>query len=186
MKFLKCVRTNVIYMGGLVLATNLLHPQIVGILPRLLSKIYRYTCFPYLYLYMLGLYIYLYREWFIPKFARIWKITFVLYVIVYWGLGLDLRFSWTYINPISAILICITMFGLAYDVGKIRIRPDISFGIYLIHMPMIDLVRTIYEVASPAISLIVCWCGTIILAFFLNLSVEMRMNTLYRKLTKNE
>lgn len=180
MEISKRIKQKAVFFGGgvlLFLLINLFNAAIVSCLPGIIRKIYTMTCVPYLYMFMIGIGVYFYQDKVIPFFVRRWKIFFVLYVLIHWLIRLDEQYTWTYINPISSILICSILFGLAYAFGKRRLKLDVSFGIYLIHMPMADLIRNIIGIKSSVASLIMCWCGTLCVAMVLHLFVEKKFTT---------
>lgn len=175
---------SIVFVVGAILLSlliNLCNSAIVSCLPGIIRKIYTMTCIPYLYMFLMGVGAYLYRGKVIPFLVCCWKKLLILYIVLCWIIRLDYLYDWTYINPISAILICGVLFGTAYSFGKRRLKLEVSFGIYLIHMPMTDLIRNVLGVQSPVISLAVCWCGTLCMALLLHLFVEKKCTTFYLK-----
>lgn len=180
--FKKC---RILVQGFIIIlfvAVNLWTPSILSALSGSMRSIYGISCLPYLYIYLLGCFCYINRKKLIPILRRILPLTIVLYGIVHWGIDLDSRFNWYYINPISAILVIMVLFGVAYSFGKHRVRIDISYGIYLWHMAVLDVLVVVYGLQKSSVSLFVATVFiTIIMAILSAVLVERPAMKLIRR-----
>jgi peptidoglycan/LPS O-acetylase OafA/YrhL len=182
-KFFKKLR---VFVQGIFLllfvAVNLWTPAILSALSGSMRSIYGISCLPYLYMYLLGCFVYLHKDRFVPLLCKMLPFTIILYGLVHWGIDLDHRFDWHYINPISAVLVIMVMFGAAYRFGKRRLRIDISYGIYLWHMAVLDILITVFGLQKSSILLFAATVFiTIIMAIFSAELVEKPVMKLVKK-----
>ena len=151
-----------------MLSVNLLSLRIEGILTGTVERLYSLTCLPYLYMYLFGMIIYIYREKLLEKLQNSLVPLLVCYALIHWVFALDLRFTWKYINPVSALLIMSIAIGAAFRFGNHRMKWDVSYGIYLWHLPVFDFVHIILGIDYSAGLLLLTWCITFIVAILVN------------------
>ena len=113
---------------------DITYPFVGGVLPEVAYKLYGQSIFPFFYLFFLGCMIQKYFDKIILLLKRYW-IIFLLLDAIFLGLDVDLpgRFG-----PLRTICLVITTIGLAYAV-RVKIKVDISYEIYLIHMVIINI-----------------------------------------------
>ena len=131
---------------------------------NMLMKLFYVSFLPWIYMFILGALLYKNEE-VLNYIKRIPFIVFVLlYVISYlltkdygWGNG---------INPISYILLACMVIKLAFKApnlsDSILNRNDISYGIYIFHMPIVNYL--IFSDINGGLGLFVCLVTTIIVS----------------------
>ncbi len=111
-------------------------------------KLLSVTFLPWVYIFLFGVFASQYRNQvtlFLDKFRLRWL--FLLYVITMFSIGSFSQNSSNSINPISVLLLACCIFKII----KINIhlpktartfvsRNDFSYGVYLFHMPMINII----------------------------------------------
>lgn len=127
-------------------AINLISPLLEGRIPHLIRRVYSLTCLPYLYMYFFGMLVYYYFGRVVPWLSKWSLVIGCLYIVVHWVLGIDTLCEWKYINPISCFLIMSFAIGIAYRIGRFRLPFDISYGMYLWHLPVIDLLYIVCKI----------------------------------------
>ena len=166
-RLLKNIRIAVVLFVAM-LSVNLLSLRIEGILTGTVERLYSLTCLPYLYMYLFGMIIYIYREKLLEKLQNSLVPLLVCYALIHWVFALDLRFTWKYINPVSALLIMSIAIGAAFRFVNHRMKWDVSYGIYLWHLPVFDFVHIILGIDYSAGLLLLTWCITFIVAILVN------------------
>ena len=128
-------------------------------------EIYDYFCFPYIYIFLLGAFIYNCRAKIIPlitkrKMLILFLIVFIFWYVIYAELKIIPEFGKSY-NPITSFVIAFLLIGIAYTF-TINIKNDISYGIYIWHMILINIGKLWgFQGYSFMISV---WGGTCLLA----------------------
>lgn len=95
----------------------------------LLSKL----CFPYLYTYIFGMFCYEYRDTIVPIVVRWLPAMLFCYIVLCWTFGFQRPLITNHILMLSTL-------GAAYVFGKNIIKNEISYEIYLWHMPIFSVV----------------------------------------------
>lgn len=132
-----------VIFAGLIIIGQIYQTAIID-KQNIILKLIGVTAFPYLYMFILG--ILLQRYWLvISLFIR--KKVFTL-TLIYFFLAIILpksgiSVSGNQINPISAILLGIIAVGLAHTAPSLSQKTlngnDISYGLYIYHMPIINI-----------------------------------------------
>lgn len=158
MKRLKIVGWSVVLL--ITIAFNLAMPYIQATVPAGVKLFMEHTCLPYLYIYFAGWFMYRYREKIVPVLSK----TKILSLILFLGRAIyctrfNVRIG-EYQDMIQVILLCMLTVGVAYSFGKIRFKFDLSYGLYLYHMIVVDVFvqigmvgKTSYLIAVYAVSL---------------------------------
>lgn len=141
----------------LFVISNLLSPAVRMHLPSIINRIYGLSCIPFVYMYLFGMLCYCYFDQWIPVLSKNVQLIGILYIIVHWILRLDFLRSWEYINPVSAFLIMSFAIGIAYRLGKIKLVCDASYGIYLWHLPVVDVLHVVLLMHYSVSMLISVW-----------------------------
>lgn len=113
---------------------------------NLFTKIYGYTVMPYLYIFFLGTFLYLQRKKYIPWLKEHWKVLLLIFLLWHWSselLGIDKMLPGKYINVITGVFATVVVIATGFGIGKIRFKHDISYSLFLWHMPVIDILRLI-------------------------------------------
>ncbi len=117
------------------LALNIVTPYLPSFMPYLFVRGWSISVLPYLWLFMLGAVI---REYFtaiIPIMKRFWYIGAIL-LIVRNIIGIDIPGKY---GVISTLLTAFTFLGIAYAFPKLNLKRDISYGIFLYQMVVINV-----------------------------------------------
>lgn len=139
-KFMKNRKIGVwIFVLALSMILNLIVPYLQQTLPETGRIIISHTCLPYFYMYFAGWFIYRYRDKIVPILSK----TKILCIILFVARGIycevfDVRVG-EYQDMIMVLLLCMMTIGFGYSFGKIRFKFDLSYGLYLYHMIVVDV-----------------------------------------------
>ena len=112
-----------------------LTPLTEKVFPTIICKLYRQTFIPYLWLFLLGAFICEHFKQIAPLLKRFWYLAAILFFVVYY-LKIDINASYPVIRSILSCFFCI---GFAYAFPRLQIKHDISYGIYIYHMIVINI-----------------------------------------------
>ena len=136
-KFLK--NKNIYYWCSALLISiviKALSPTLTNVLPGIIGKLYGKTILPYLWMFLLGAFLAHYRDISIPFLKKTWWI-FIPISIVLDHFKLDIGHSsygvFIYILRVSGFI------GLCYLLPKINISFDFSYGMFIYHMIVINV-----------------------------------------------
>ncbi len=118
---------------------NIAVPYVQEILPETGRKIVSHTCLPYFYIYFAGWFMYRYRERIVPYLTHtkiLCVILFILRALYCERMGVRVG---DYQDMIQILLLCMLTIGIGYSFGKIRFKFDLSYGLYLYHMIVVDI-----------------------------------------------
>lgn len=118
---------------------NLVVPYIQEILPETGRNIISHTCLPYFYIYFAGWFMYHYRDKIIPYLAHTKILCIILFIIrALYCEKFNIRIG-DYQDMVQVLLLCMLTIGIGYSFGKIRFKFDLSYGLYLYHMIIVDI-----------------------------------------------
>lgn len=107
------------------------------------EKLIEVTLFPYLYLFLVGVFLQrnmsLVRRFLFGK-AWLWFPLFIVVTTAMDAAGLNVRGN--HLHPISAVLLAFAAVSAAYtlpNLHKVLLGHDLSYGLYIYHMPFINL-----------------------------------------------
>lgn len=112
-----------------------------ALLPEGAMKLLQRSFLPYLLWFYLGLYLWHYRDKILPALADFWPLLLGGYTAykACWQ-----EFQWSipgyYADLITGILLPVTVLACAYGWGRHRLKADLSYGIFLYHWPLINLI----------------------------------------------
>ena len=146
---------------------NLLAGRLASILPSFMQKLLERTLFPYVIWFLIGVFCYTKRAILLPLLKKYCPLLFVIYLFLYIA---DI-FQYGYYCSILISLLCpFIIIGLAYLLPAIRIKTDLSYGMFLYHWIVLNLlvhfnlfnklpwlVCLILFIAS---TLVLSWCST--------------------------
>ena len=127
------------------------------------TKIYGYMAIPYLYIFFLGTFLYLQRERFIPWLKKQWKTLLIFFLLCHWSselLGIDKMIPGKYINVITGVFATVVVIAMGFGIGKIRFKHDISYSLFLWHMPVIDILNLVVGVEKSWL----LFCGSLLVS----------------------
>lgn len=123
---------------GAMIAANVLSPLLSRVLPTILYKLVMQTLLPYGWLFFLGCFLSEFSERLLPWLKKLWPLLLILAAGILW-FGWDIG---TYYGTVHSILMTAGMIGFAYAVPRLNIKLDISYGIYIYHMVVINAMIT--------------------------------------------
>lgn len=134
-------------------------------LPEIFGKLYSQTIFNYLYLFVAGIFLSEYKDTLIIFLKKYWHIPLVASIALYIGIvpdSTDLEY------PLAkSVTMSYAAIGFAYAFPKLNIKTDISYGIYIYHMTIVNAFITfsyigswIYMVAAIGVSTIIAYSST--------------------------
>ena len=143
--------------------------EILGI--NLLVKLFSQTVFRHLWLFIIGCFIAEFFDKIVPFISRFWALFLIAAIPPFLsGFGLHLG---NY-NLLWALPLCIGIIGFAYRFKGIKIKLDISYGIFIYHMIIANVFITfslvgnwIYLVLVVIISLSLAYLTTVIRGKFI-------------------
>lgn len=113
---------------------NILTPLLKGVLPIIIYKLFLQTFFVYLWMFLLGAMLCEYFDGIIGFLKKYWLIFFVL--STFFTLT---KFDWGIYGTIKVYFLAFAIVGFAYRYKDIQIQPDISYGLYVYHMVVINI-----------------------------------------------
>lgn len=142
----------------LAIILNCLHINIMQY-DNIFTKIYSYSLLPYLYIFLIGVSMYLFRDRIILLLARYWKMILAVFLIWHYGselLGIDKKIPGHYINFVTGVWASVVVIVIGYGIGRIRLKHDISYSLFLWHMPVVDVLSLIVGISNKNILFICC------------------------------
>lgn len=118
---------------------NLAVPYLQEILPERGRLIVSHSCISYFYIYFAGWFIYRYRDKIVPILAKtkiLCAVLFILRALYCEKYGVRIG---DYQDMVQVILLCMLTIGIGYSFGKVRFKFDLSYGLYLYHMIIVDI-----------------------------------------------
>lgn len=152
-------------------------PIIERYAPEIVYDFFKVSLLPYLWMFLLGCALFEFREKTIPFLKRFWWLL----------LGLSFVFSFTkfdidagnYGVLLYSARVC-GLIGLAYALPKINIKWDISYGLYIYHMTVINAMIALgfvgewYHIIIAFIISILLACASTAFAHFLNKRIKSK------------
>lgn len=130
---------NLYWWGAALLgsiAIKAASPMISSALPGVFGKLYGQTLLPYLWLFLFGTFLSEYKEKTIPLLKKYWYIPF-LCSFVFSATKFDIGFNsygvFTYILRVSGLI------GLSYNLPKLNAKLDVSYGLFIYHMIVVNI-----------------------------------------------
>jgi len=140
----KKMRVWVVTFVGAV-AISALSPLVGGMVPEILYKLYNQTLIPYLWLFILGAMVAENRDAAIPALKKCWPILLGVTVLLT-IIKIDIDASYSVCRCTTLIL---GLIGFAYSIPQLNIKIDISYGIYLYHMVVINAMIALKFTGNP-------------------------------------
>lgn len=161
----KLINGKNILIWGIAIAFSIVLGMIPSVfeghIPGMILKLYGQTVFDYLYLFLMGAFLAEKRLQLLPLVKRYWYIISGFAIIIYIT-GIDI--PWTSYNVIKSFLCGYGLIGFAYAFPKLNIKTDVSYGLYIYHMTVVNVMITmglagkaIYMAIALAVSLGLAW-----------------------------
>jgi len=125
--------------GGVILTFVViawLTPYIISHLPETLGKLYGVSLIPYFWMFLTAAFASEYKDKAISFLRKYWWLIIVLLLIKRYVLHWDVRFSLYYL--FDTVMLFSGLVGFAYAVPQVNIRTDISYGVYIYHMTIVN------------------------------------------------
>lgn len=126
-------------MGGAILVSLIVSfytPQVCDILPQYVGKLYGMSLFPYLWMFLMAAFVAEYKNRVLPFFIKYWWFFIILLIIKVECLHWDLALS--FYPLVNTVLRFCGFVGFAYAFPRITVKTDISYGIYIYHMTIVN------------------------------------------------
>lgn len=163
-------------LGG-AFVLKLLDPLFASVLPEILYKLWGQTIIKWFWLFITGAFIAEYREQILPFLKKTWWL-FLIASIIPPSFGFDFDTEnyglVTYLTRVTGLI------GLAYCLPKCNVKKDISYGIYIYHMIVVNVMIELGWMGQ-AYHMLIVLAVTVLLAFGSYYFAEF----IKRKLTKN-
>ena len=122
------------------LALNALFPLTKNFLPEMVYKLINVTFVPYAYYFLIGMVVYIKKETTVPLLTKVFWPMLFCYGVIWWTTDKVVLFPvGHYTNILVGPFLCLLTLSGAYKFGKIRLRHDLSYSIYLYHMIVINV-----------------------------------------------
>ncbi len=133
-------RKLTIWIPSVILSSAIavISPYTQNFLPDIIYKLYNQTLVPYLWLFVLGAFISEYREKIVPVLKKFWYIPLALSIITMVFSDFDLIGGPYNYGILRCSTLVAAVLGIAYQFPKLNIKTDISYGIYIYHMTVIN------------------------------------------------
>ena len=135
-----------------------------GYLPDIILKLYNQSILNYLYLFLAGAFLAEYREKLIPFVTKYWYVLIATAIALY-AIGIDIPY--TNYDIVKGILCVYGLIGFSYAFPKLNIKTDISYGLYIYHMTVVNVMITLgmtgevpYMMLAIAVSTILALLST--------------------------
>lgn len=141
----------------------------------------------FLYEMLIGCFIYSYWNDILPFLTRkktviVYGAIFVIWYCIYNYSGLIPRFGVMH-NALFGLMVPPLVIGLGYCVGEIRFKYDISYGIYIYHMIVINCILNSKQTGIGM--MIATWCITVICGFLSFVIIEKPCMNIKKRVMKN-
>ena len=113
-----------------------LTPYVQHLLPVTVGKLYGVSLLPYLWMFILSSFVAEYRERILPFLKKYWWAFLILRLIRLCFLQIDILMG-MYLFFDTVLLFC-AIVGFAYALPQINIKTDISYGVYIYHMTVVN------------------------------------------------
>lgn len=133
------------------LAMGMLIPVVRQNLPVLSGKLLSQMIFPYLWCFVFASFVAEKKDWFLPYLKKYWWLAFILFLMVC-KTGYDIRASY-YI--LQTIMLFFSLTGIAYTFPKMDLKTDLSYGIYIYHMIVVNALLALGYKHEPWLLLVV-------------------------------
>lgn len=151
-------------LGAVLLSCNLiayfLH-DIGYIIPKLIERLF----LPYALWFFIGVYLYIYKDAWIPRLRKMILPLLILFVFYKFS---NIQIIGYYTDIVTSICLPFITVGLAYKLGNIRIKPDLSYHLFLYHWIILNILvfYRCFEAWNITQSLLVFFAASIGVSLF--------------------
>ena len=121
---------------GASVAIKAVSPMIKLVLPGIIGKLYGQTILPYIWMFLFGAFLAHYQETIIPALKKFWWAPFALsfvFSVLKFDIDPESYGVFTYVLRVSGFI------GLCYNLPRLNIKFDISYGLFIYHMIVVNL-----------------------------------------------
>lgn len=161
----------IIVFIGIAYAT----PQITGSMPEIIGKLYGQTFMPYFWMFLVGAFFSEHKERLLPICMKYWYI-FGLITIGIMTTGWDIPLGMY--GMLRSIFLFLCLLGFAYKASWLNVKTDISYGVYIYHMTIVNALialgftgESLYLLIVTVLTFIISYFSTITIG---NLSKRMK------------
>ena len=122
------IASLVISFAGAFVVHNLIRFEIIG-------KLYEQTFIKYFWLFYIGMFIAEFKDRVLPVLIKYWYAFLIIAAIFFWT-GCDI-FAGYYL--FWSLFLTIGLIGFAYRFPMLSVKPDISYGLFLYHMTVVNI-----------------------------------------------
>ncbi len=113
---------------------NIITPLLDGQIPEILYKLFANTFIPYIWIFVIGAFLQENFEQLIEILKKYWYLFSVGAVLVtYFRIDIGVY------GTLKVLLLAPAIIGFAYRYGKLNVKHDISYGFYIYHMIVINV-----------------------------------------------
>ena len=167
----KFLRDKGILTWGIVLGVSIvlgMVPQALkGYIPEIVLKLYEQTVFNYLYLFLFGAFLADKREQLLPFVKNYWYIVSAFAIFFYF---IEIDIPWTSYDVIKGLLCGYGLIGFAYTFPKLNIEIDVSYGLYIYHMTIVNIMIT-FGFTGKVVHMVVALIGSFFLAYMSSITI---------------
>lgn len=135
----------VIFAGSVLIAV--FSPLLKAFLPEIMYKLYGQTLIPHAWLFLLGTMLAANRDRILPHLRKYWPLWLALSAVFMLTDLKDVPMGDYSLIQSSALILGIV--GLAYQFPKLNIPVDISYGVYIYHMIVINVMIVLGFMYQP-------------------------------------
>ena len=147
----KGLKTWLEVLAGAVFV-DLLSPLLKSFLPEIMYKLYSQTVIPYAWMFLAGVLLAAKRDVLMPLVRKYWVLLWAASAVLGWT---KFDISMGDYRLFSCLTLVAGVIGFAYQFPKLNIKIDISYGVYVYHMIVVNAMMALGFTGKPAYVLIV-------------------------------
>jgi len=125
-------RWGIIILVGI--GINITTPLLNGYVPEIIYKLFAETFIPYIWIFIVGACLQEYFEEIIGILEKYWYLFFAGTALVSY-----FKFDMGMYGTLKVLFLAPSLIGFAYRYGKLNVKHDISYGLYIYHMIVINV-----------------------------------------------
>lgn len=124
---------------GSVAVSFLIQLLLEGKSPEIIVKLYDQTVVRYLWLFLLGMFVARFFDSIIHYLMRYWYILLIVSYVVHF-IHFDIIVHY---GVVHTIMLFLGVIGFAYRFPRFNLKKDISYGVYIYHMIVVNIMATL-------------------------------------------
>ena len=148
----------------LTLAISFASEWLSDYVPTVVDKLYRNCVIPYLWMFVIAAFFAEYKDRLLPILTKYWIVFLALAIIVY---VTRIEIGGYRYGVLSTITLTLSTLAIAYAVPQINVKTDISYGLYIYHMTVVNAMIILgmkeepkYIFVTIVVSAILAYCST--------------------------